>query len=268
MYVGEEDEAGSNVSLDFSLAIGGSDRSVSPALSSPHGTVACYTTPPVSEQARSSPSSRRHSNVDTSALGPFAHGIDHMATREDMVNGSNAATGNANVDLRSAPNTCVLKRSLSDIAAGSAPARLTNPLPDIEYVQPKEEKRRKFLDIAPAPPPASASTSAPTPTPAPAPASATPQRRPGNRRRGGGSTTKNTRGKRHPCEYCGKTFSRFQDQHRHSTTACDASPHRFTMQCPQCPAILSRKDAAQRHWRGHASEDPTCPAPDWVSSRS
>jgi len=36
--------------------------------------------------------------------------------------------------------------------------------------------------------------------------------------------------------------------------------------CPECGAILSRLDAAQRHWRGH--ENPTCPTPEWVSSRA
>jgi hypothetical protein len=287
VYVGEEDEVGSNISLDFCLSIG--ERGVSPAVSSSHCTVP-NSTPLVPEQASSNSSSRRHSVSETSAPGSFAHGIDQKATREDEeaghhfpqpiinVNGStsDAATGSADVDLRSESNTRVLKRSHSIIATGSAPARLTTPLPDVEYVQLKDDKRRKFLAIAPAPPPVSASASTPTSTsaltfPSPStsvstPASERPQRRPGNRRRGGGttrSTGKNARGKRHPCEFCGKTFSRLQDQQRHSTTSCNASPHRSTVDCPECGSILSRLDAAQRHWRGH--ENPTCPTPDWVS---
>lgn len=236
-----------------------------------------------------------HSVVETSAPGSFAHGIVQKATREGEVghdrvpqqvinlNGStsDASTGNADVDLCSAPITRVLKRSRSVTAMGSAPARLTAPLPDVESV-PEEDKRRKFLAIAPVPSPTAASASTPsTPTPAPAPtfpsspasistpaSGGRPPRRPGNRRRGGGSKSagKNPRGKRHPCRYCNKTFSRLQDQQRHSTTACDASPHRSTVDCPECGSILSRLDAAQRHWRGH--ENPTCPTPEWVSGRS
>lgn len=289
---------GANISLDFSLSFG--ERGVSPALSSAHCTVAAVpcSTPPVAEQANSSPSSRQHSVVEASIPESFAHGIDQKATREGEeaddyspqlivnVNGftSDAATGNTDVDpsFRGASNIRALKRSRSVVATGTAPARLTIPLPDVEYVQPAEEdnlKRRKFLAIAPAPSPtlasasASSSASAPTfPSPSasvPTPASGRPQRRPGNRRRGGGTTRsagKNARGKRHPCEYCGKTFSRLQDQQRHSTTSCNASPHRSTVDCPECGAILSRLDAAQRHWRGH--ENPTCPTPDWVSGRS
>lgn len=287
VYAGEEDEVASNVSLNFDFAIGDRSSAVS----------SCTSTPPVPLQASSISSSRRHSVVETSAPVSFARGIIQKATREDEevsydrvpqpiinLNGcaSDASTGNADVDLRSAPNTRVLKRSHSVI--GSAPARLTAPLPDVESVRPEEDKRRKFLAIAPAPAPspAAASTSTPsTPTSAPAPTFSSlpasistpasggrPPRRPGNRRRGGGgtSTGKNARGKRHPCKYCGKTFSRLQDQQRHSTTACDASPHRSTVDCPECGAILSRLDAAQRHWRGH--ENPTCPTPEWVSGRS
>jgi hypothetical protein len=279
---------GSNISLDFSFSL--VDRGVSPALSSSQCTIP-GSTPPVFEQASSSSSSRQHSVVETSAPGPFAHGIDQKASHEveearhhflqpiTNVNGStsDAATGNADVDLRSASNTHALKRSHSVIATGSAPARLTTPLPDVEYIQPEDDKRRKFLAIAPAPPPASASastfTSAPAPpfpSPSPSistPASGRPQRRAGNRRRGGCTKTgKNARGKRHPCEYCGKTFSRLQDQHRHTTTSCNASPLRSTVDCPECGSILSRLDAAQRHWRQH--ENPTCPTPDWVSCRS
>lgn len=297
VYVGEADEVGSNVSLDFSFSIG--DRGVSPALSGSQCTVP-GSTPPAFEQASGSSSSRRHSVVEeTSAPGAFAHGADQKATREVEEAGhhfpppiitfngstSDATTGNADVDppVRSASNTRVLKRSHSAIGTGSAPARLTTPLPDVDYVhvQPEDDKRRKFLAIAPAPPPASAfafaSTSTSTSAPAPpftspsssisTPASGRPQRRPGNRRRGGGTKTgKNARGKRHPCEYCPKTFSRLQDQHRHSTTSCSASPLRSTVVCPECGSILSRLDAAQRHWRGH--ENPTCPTPDWVSYRS
>ena len=291
---------GPNISLDFPLSI--DERGVSPALSSSQCTVPAvpYSTPPVPEQASFNSSSRRHSAVEASVPESFAHGIHQKAAREDEeaghhspqpimnVNGftSDVATGNANVDLHTASNTRPLKRRHSVIATGSAPPRLTIPLPDLEHVQPEDDKRRKFLAIAPAPSPTSASASAsaststtaspapifPSPSPSafiPTPASEKPQRRPGNRRRGGGttrSTGKNARGKRHPCEYCGKTFSRLQDQQRHSTTSCDASPIRSTVECPECKAILSRLDAAQRHWRGH--ENPSCPAPEWASGRS
>lgn len=240
-----------------------------------------------------------YSVEETSAPVPFARGIGQKATREDeeaayyfpqpIINASRpastseTATGNADVDPRgSASSTRVLKRTHSAMATGSAPARLSTPLPDL---QPEEDKRRKFLAILPAPPPVSASGSTATSTPifAPAPtfpsptstststpASGKPQRRTGgNRRRGGGSSSsggRNARGKRHPCEYCNKTFSRLQDQQRHSTTSCNASPHKATVECPECGAILSRMDAAQRHWRNH--ENPKCATPDWVSSRS
>ncbi|KAN0111523.1 hypothetical protein V8E52_008407 [Russula decolorans] len=48
-------------------------------------------------------------------------------------------------------------------------SRLTIPLPDVGYVQPEDDQRRKFLAIAPAPSPAfaSASTSMSTPSPVP-----------------------------------------------------------------------------------------------------
>jgi hypothetical protein len=237
---------------------------------------------------------RPHSVVETTAPGSFAHGIDQKATREDEEAGyhfpsqpiinpnhstspSEAATGNADVDLRgSASNTHVLKRTYSAMTIGSAPARLTTPLPDI---QPEEDKRRKFLAILPAPPPAPAHASGSTPTPifgpAPSfpsptlkstPASGKPQRRTGNRRRGGStsSTGKNARGKRHPCEYCNQIFTRLQDRDRHIMRSCSASPHKAAVVCPECGAILSRKDAAQRHYRNH--ENPKCATPEWVSS--
>ena len=282
VYVGEEDEVG----LNFPLSIG--DRGVSPALSS-YCTIPSFT-PPVPEQANSSSSTRPHSVEETNAPGSFAHGIDQKATREDEEAGyhfpqpiasvncstSEAATGNADIDLRNALNTRVLKRPRSVIEIGSAPARLTIPLPDVQL---EDDERRKFLAIAPAPLPASSSsTTISTPISAPAPtfpspstpastpaASGRPQRRPGNRRRGGGKGPgKNTR--KHPCEYCGKTFTRLQDQQRHIMTSCNASPHKSTVDCPECGAILSRMDAAQRHWRNH--ENPTCETPAWVSSRS
>jgi hypothetical protein len=276
------------VGPNFPLFIG--DRDVSPALPS-------YCTVPISapfvpEQASSSSSTHPHSAAETGAPESFAHGIGQKATREDEEAGyhfpqpisinvnsstSEAATGNADVDLRgSASNTRVLKRTHSVIGIGSAPALLTTPLPD---VQPEDEKRRKFLAIAPAPPPASASASKSTSTPifAPAPtfpsptstpaSTGKPPRRTGKGRRNGGTSSgKNPRGKRHPCEYCGKTFTRLQDQHRHTTTSCNASPLKSTVDCPECGAILSRLDAAQRHWRNH--ENPKCETPEWVSSRS
>ncbi|KAN0116238.1 hypothetical protein V8E52_006063 [Russula decolorans] len=77
------------------------------------------------------------------------------------------------VDLRSASTTRALKRSHSVIATGSAPARLTIPLPNVEYVQPEDDQGRKLLAIAPAPSPAfasaSMSTSTSTSTPSPVP---------------------------------------------------------------------------------------------------
>jgi len=206
-------------------------------------------------------------------------------------------TGNADVVVvvdhhlrRILSNSRVPKRSRDVVATGSAPARLAVPLPEVERAQlpgdDSEYYRRKFLAIAPAPesPLASGSgsgsgsstpTPTPTSTPLPVPVSApsTPapvKPRRANRRRAAGSSSSSTtttrRTKRFPCEYnCGKTFSRLQDQQRHSVSACDASPTRATVVCPECRSVLSRLDAAQRHWRGH--ENPTCAAPDWVSSR-
>ena len=266
---------------NFPLSI--DSRGVSPALS-----LYCAipsSAPPVPEQAVGSPFTHPLSVVETSAS---KHGIDQKAKQEHDEEAarpfpqpiisakrcnSEAATGNADVALRSAPNPRVLKRTHSaiGIASGSAPARLTIPLPD---VQPEEDKRRKFQAIAPAPPPTSTSVSASTPVSAPAPtfpstpvstpAPGKPQRRSGNRRRGGG-TGKNSRVK-HPCKYCPKTFTRLQDQQRHITTSCNASPEKKTVPCPECGSILSRVDAAQRHWRSHAN--PKCETPEWVSSRT
>jgi hypothetical protein len=236
---------------------------------------------------------RPHSVVETSAPVSFAYGIVQKAPREDEEVSYHfpqpatiascllqAATGNTDVDLRgSSSSPRVLKRTHSAMETCSAPARLTTSLPD---VQPEEDKRRKFLAILPAPPPASASGSTPTATPifAPAPnfkfapptskstpASGKQQRRTGNRRRGRGSSSigKNAQKKRFPCEYCHRTFTRLQDQQRHSTASCIASPNKATIECPECHSILSRMDAAQRHWRSH--ENPQCETPEWVSSR-
>ena len=280
-------------------------------------------------KASGSSSSLQYSVVEANSPWSFAHRFDQMAPREveearhhlqklTIGSASDTTTGDADVDLPSASNTRVPKRSHSVFASGSvsAPARLTIPLPDVEYVQPEDNKRRKFFTIAPAllqpeAPPASApsftftftSTSTPTHSPAlapapiflsqPPPAAENPQPPPapenpqpppapeapqpppapedpqpppapedpqppppGNHRR---------RGRRHPCDYCHKTFSRKQDRDRHTTTSCNASPRRETVECPECGSILSRLDAAQRHWRQH--ENPKCPTPEWASSR-
>lgn len=196
------------------------------------------------------------------------------------------------------------RSSHSTIATtGSAPARLT-VLPDIEQPYQSRKflaiaPAPPFAPRSPSPTPSASSTStstlaprvrapapafpspspspcsspSPSPSPSPppsAPASGKPRRTTGTgtRRRGGGTKTKATAGgrsKRHPCEYCPKTFSRLQDQQRHSSTSCNASPNRATVVCPECGSVLSRLDAAQRHWRGH--ENPSCAPPEWVSSR-
>jgi len=237
-------------------------------------------------KASGSSSSLQYSVVEANTPWSFEHGFDQMAPREveearhhlqKLTIGSapDAATGNADVDLPSASNARVPKRGHSVFTSGSvsAPARPTIPLPDVEYVQLEDKKRRKFLATAPALPQAPASASASTSTPAPSPtfpspASRRPQRRRGNRRRGGGATRgtrKKAQGERFPCAYCVKTFTRKQDRDRHSRTACNASPLREAVVCPECHTALSRVDAVQRHWRQH--ENPTCPTPGWALSR-
>ena len=82
VYVGEEDE-GSNISLDFLFSIG--ERGASPTLSSSQCSNPSSTPPgSVLEQASSSSSSRRHSVAETSAPGPFSHGIDQKAPRDQI----------------------------------------------------------------------------------------------------------------------------------------------------------------------------------------
>ncbi|KAH9978384.1 hypothetical protein BJV74DRAFT_859541, partial [Russula compacta] len=102
------------------------------------------------------------------------------------------------------------------------------------------------------------------PPPAPSPASisgsssistaSAPQRRAGRRRP--------QRVRRTPCEFCAKTFARIQDAQRHMATSCSANPDKMGVECPECHSVLSRLDAAQRHWRGH--ENPTCETPAWA----
>lgn len=281
VYVNEEEETGSNASLDFSTTV--SDGGVSDSSSS---------------------------QCTVGVPQALAIGQEATLKYEEVIyipqhgDGSDAAVANADVDQRSVPNASMRKRSRSDIATSSVPARLTVPLPYIDSFELGDEYvSRKFLAIAPAPapPPASptlssmsTSTSASTPTlapvpmplrvPTPPPASPSPstasastsasspaaptrtpnRRATSNRRRAAAARSKSKPRKRFPCEYCDKTFSRLQDQQRHSATSCNASPNRSTVDCPECGAILSRLDAAQRHWRGH--ENPSCAPPEWVSA--
>ena len=44
-----------------------------------------------------------------------------------------------------------------------------------------------------------------------------------------------------------------------------AIPHLSTLNCPECGAILFRRDAARRHWHNH--ENPKCAPPEWMSGR-
>jgi C2H2 type zinc finger protein len=233
VHIGEKDDT-VNIPLDLSFAIG---------------------------EGGESPS------VMETSVPPLAKGIDQNATRKDEEAGQYIPASNTRAR--------VLKRRSSVFANGSSPARLKTPVPDVEYAQSDDNRRRKFLAIAPAPTSASAPASTPTPTPVPVPApaapistpaSARPPRRPGNRRRGGGTTGRARKKERHPCRVCKKTFSRSQDLERHIRTSCTSSNQRATVVCPECHSVLSRMDAAQRHWRAH--QNPTCPPPDWVSSRS
>lgn len=266
VYVSEEGEPGPNHSLDFSTT--GSAR-----VDALQGLAIDQEAKPKNEEAICVPQ-------------PIIR-----------VNGGDATTtGNADGDRGSSVSEDRMrKRSRSDFETPPTPALLTVSLPGIGKEEPGDEYVScKFLAIAPAPPPASptdssASSSASTPTltpapimpvRAPAPASPAPSsasafasasasgrkpRRTNNRRRAGGGAAASRAKRRYQCEYCPKTFSRQQDQERHSTTSCDASPHRSTVNCPECGAILSRRDAAQRHWRGH--ENPSCAPPEWVSGR-
>ena len=265
VYVSEEEEPGPSPSLDFSTT--GSAR-----VDALQGLAIDQETKPKNEEAICVPQ-------------PIIRVIGGDATITRNTDGDRG--GSVSEDR-------MRKRSYSEIEPPPTPSLLTVSLPGTEDEEPGDEYvSRKFLAIAPAPPPASptgssASSSASTPTLAPAPimpvrapAPATPTptpssapatasggkpRRTNNRRRAGGGGAAASRAKRrYPCDYCPKSFTRQQDQERHCTTSCDASPRRSTVNCPECGAILSRRDAAQRHWRGH--ENPSCAPPEWVSGR-
>ncbi|KAI0299491.1 hypothetical protein BC826DRAFT_34644 [Russula brevipes] len=213
---------------------------------------------------------RRHSVGEASA--PLARAIGQKTKRGDNEGGDSYGQ-NANLDTEASGrgvnvNQHLLsgvrasKRMRSVTAATSAPPRLPIPLPDVERTpsdpaasgSADEGDNSATLLHAPAPvflAPSPSPSSARSPTPAPG------QRNRG-RRRGG-----TARAKRTPCNFCPKTFSRMQDAQRHMDTSCMQNPEKQGVQCPECGAVLSRLDAAQRHWRGH--ENPSCEAPEWAN---
>ncbi|KAI0298139.1 hypothetical protein B0F90DRAFT_1735309 [Multifurca ochricompacta] len=153
------------------------------------------------------------------------------------------------------------KRRRSITKVTSAPARFTIPLPIVENVYDYDEgfifSMSSSISTSTS---TSTSTPSPTPTPAPAPAEATTRAQRKNAR--GRVSLSSSRTKRTRCDFCSKTFSRPQDAQRHMATSCAASPEKAGVECPECDAVLSRLDAAQRHWRSH--ENPTCEPPSWA----
>lgn len=217
-----------------------------------------------------------------------ADGVDQstnvrMLKRSRTSHSTIATTGSAPARLTVLPDVEQSYQSRKFLAIAPAPplaARSPSPTPSASSTSTSTLAPRVRVPAQAYPPPSpSPSPSSPlspppspfTPAALPEPAAAGNPRRTVTRRRGGGGARTRTGAAgararpRHPCEYCPKTFSRLQDQQRHSSTSCDASPNRATVDCPECGQILSRLDAAQRHWRGH--ENPSCEPPEWVSSR-
>jgi Zinc finger, C2H2 type len=211
---------------------------------------------------------RRHSFAETGV--PTVRAIGQKKKRElsddqdyvanDHVSNDDlftaAATGASGFVV---PNVHMSKRRRSvnnKTTSSSAPALFPIPLPNVERAGDNYDggSINDDNDVPPIVRP-----SAPSPVPATTPST---QRRAPRRRTGMGSG-RTTRAKRTPCEYCKKTFSRVQDAQRHMTTSCAASEEKMGVECPECNAVLSRLDAAQRHWRGH--ENPTCPPPAWMN---
>ncbi|KAI0265611.1 hypothetical protein BC834DRAFT_969992 [Gloeopeniophorella convolvens] len=236
-FVQEEDTA-SDASLELSPTP--SDGFVSPRAS-----------PSTQSPASPPPDSPAH-EVTPVPMRRYSHGespaprVTGKKAKRDPNDGDDDYTPDDRDETSSLGGRRNFKRRRSIIAPTSAPACLSIPLPAID------------------PPPqaiyeAAESSSATVPGSQIAPATGKPP--PKARRRAGGSTK--ARVKRTGCEFCGKTFTRLQDAYRHAQMSCKDNPAKEGgIECPECGSVLSRLDAAQRHWRGH--ENPRAPVPEWV----
>lgn len=248
-----------------------SDGGASPVLSaSSEGTT--LEQPPLAAPATATgtASFRRHSVGEASApLGYAAAQKAKRAVSEDgeyvpkiNINGE-SLDGDVNAHQNFVSDVRAPKRLRPVATPTSAPALLI-PLPTTQWAPRETATANASVD----------GDNSDRTSPAPVPTTTT-TRRPATGRRtassssGSGSThrrprkrTTPARTKRTPCEYCAKTFSRVQDAQRHVATSCAASPDKSGIECPECGSVLSRLDAAQRHWRGH--ENPSCEAPDWA----
>src|SRR6266702_1289359 len=260
-------------SLDFSTPT--SDGAVSPVSFSHSPGVQQQQQNPftLSTDAVSPLSFRRHSVGAESAPPPHVVG---KKTKRDRDGGDDNDDDNHQYDYNfvddsyflaataDAAGTHTSKRRRADggviVKATSAPARFPVPLPNVEkndcddddgssIVSGSNSSLSQSLALFT---PGSASTSTtsllPSPTLAPASVSTStpaPAPRRGRRRAG----TSGARARRTKCEFCPKTFSRARDAQRHTATTCDANPEKAGVQCPECGKVLSRLDAAQRHWQ-------------------
>lgn len=225
-----EEEDASNFLLEFS-----SDGAASPALSN-----AQYPTIPA---PATGVSFRRHSVGEAGA--PLARATGSRTKRrvtddDDYVPSVDVSgeVSDEDVDNSLVSNVRASKHRRSVTTPTSAPACLTVPLPHSEHARDDTDNASINSDKI------STTTTQ-------------QRRRAGNRRAGAARRVKRT-----PCEFCTKTFSRMQDAQRHMATTCTANPDKTGVECPECHSVLSRLDAAQRHWRGH--ENPTCEPPAWA----
>lgn len=218
---------------------------------------------------------RRHSIGQTEApLGGTSseRTVSKRAMSEDV--DGDACNAGIDQNQHNISDVRASKRICPYVTATSAPALMTVPLPTVDPAQKDittDTASRKHEDdssnstsspVARHPTPISASSTSTTTTASTsAPAHAAPPARAARRtRRKAGAAT---RPKRTQCVYCHKTFTRVQDADRHIATSCSASPEKKGVECPECGAVLSRNDAAMRHWRG-AHENSTCEPPEWA----
>jgi len=262
--LGGVEEATSDVSL-FSAA--SSDGGASPVLSASSGYTTSQEPPfPTPATATGTASFRRHSVGEASA--PLGYAASRKAKRELIEDGDyvpkiningESLDGNVDVNQQFVLDVRAPKRLRPIVTPTSAPALLI-PLPTFEHAPQEtdnasvsEDNNFKLDRTSPAP--------VPTTTLRPSTQSARSSKS-GSTHRRARRRTAPARAKRTPCEYCTKTFSRVQDAERHIATSCTANPDKMGVECPECGSVLSRLDAAQRHWRGH--ENPSCEPPEWA----
>lgn len=260
--LGGGNEATSDVSL-FSTA--SSDGGASPVLSaSSEGTALQLPPLPTPATATGTSSFRRHSVGQASA--PLGYAPAQKAKRAVSEDGDyvpeiniNGEPLNDDVNVNQLFLDIRAPKRLRPVATPTSAPALLIPLPTIGHAPQEATTDNTSVDgdnsDRTSPAPAPTTTRRPATRPASSSASRSTHRRPG--RRPGPTRTKRT-----PCEYCPKTFTRMQDAQRHSATSCAANPDKAGVECPACGSVLSRLDAAQRHWRGH--ENPECEAPEWA----